>query len=193
VSAAGTVTVLAAQSSHQFTAKARQMMLDKQMGKTVQREPKSPEELYQASLYPMEGDDGYGFPAVAFKAAIVDGCRYFKGSKLTMTAAKQMIFVKGEGGDMLVPLAGQPKMREDTVRNATGVADIRFRGEFWPWRATLRIVFVPSMIDLSSIVALVDAAGMGGVGEWRPASKEAKTGMYGTWRVASDDVTQVPA
>lgn len=175
---------------NKFSAKARQIMLDKQMGKTVQRQPKSPEELYEASLYPMS-NERYGFPAVAFKAAVVDGVRYFKGSKLTMTGAKQMIFVKGEGADMLVPLTGMPKMREDTVRNATGVADIRFRGEFWPWSATLEIVYVPSMIDVSSILALVDAAGMGGVGEWRPASKESKTGSYGTWHVIDQDVKEV--
>lgn len=175
---------------NKFSAKARQIMLDKQMGKAVQRQPKSPEELYEASLYPMSGER-YGFPAVAFKAAVVDGVRYFKGSKLTMTGAKQMIFVKGEGADMLVPLTGVPKMREDTVRNATGVADIRFRGEFWPWSATLEIVYVPSMIDVSSILALVDAAGMGGVGEWRPASKESKTGVYGTWHVPDQDVKEV--
>lgn len=175
---------------NKFSSKARQQMLDKQMGRTVQRQPKSPEELYQASLYPMSGDR-YGFPATAFKAAIVDGCRYFKGSKITMTAAKQMIFVKGEGTEMLVPIDGVPKMREDTVRNATGVADIRFRGEFWPWKTRLDIVYVPSMIDVSSILALVDAAGMGGVGEWRPASKESKTGMYGTWRVPDQDVKEV--
>jgi hypothetical protein len=175
---------------NQFSAKARQIMLDKQMGKTVQREPKSPEELYQASLYPMSGDR-YGFPATAFKAATVDGARYFKGSKITMTALKQMIFIKGEGSSMLIPLNGVPKMREDTVRNAPGVADLRFRGEFWPWSARLEIVYVPSMIDVSSILALVDAAGMGGVGEWRPASKESKTGMYGTWHVPDQDVKEV--
>lgn len=175
---------------NKFSSKARQIMLDKQMGRTVQRQPKAPEELYQASLYPMS-DDRYGFPAVAFKAAIVDGARYFKGSKITMTALKQMIFIRGDGTEMLVPIEGTPKMREDTVRNATGVADIRFRGEFWPWSAVLSVVYVPSMVDVTSILALVDAAGMGGVGEWRPASKESKTGQYGTWTVPEQDVKEV--
>jgi hypothetical protein len=175
---------------NKFSAKARQIMLDKQMGRTVQRQPKAPEELYQASLYPM-GDEVFGFPAVAFKAAIVDGARYFKGSKITMTGLKQMIFIKGEGAEMLVRLEGVPKMREDTVRNATGVADIRFRGEFWPWAAVLNVVYVPSMIDVTSILALVDAAGMGGVGEWRPASKESKTGQFGTWTVPDQDVKEI--
>ena len=175
---------------NKFSQKARQLMLDKQMGRTVQRQPKAPDELYTASLYEMS-DDRFGFPATAFKAATVDGARYFKGSKITMTALKQMIFIQGEGSEMLVPIDGVPKMREDTVRNATGVADIRFRGEFWPWSAVLPVVYVPSVIDVMSIVALVDAAGMGGVGEWRPASKESKTGSFGTWRVPDQDAKEI--
>lgn len=176
---------------NRFSAKARQLMLDKQMGKTNIREHKDPEACYEGSLYRLPGDR-FGFPATAFKGAIVDAARYFKSSKLTMTALKQMIFIRGEGSDMLVPIDGIPKMREDPVRNATGVADIRFRGEFWPWRVTLEIVYVRHMMNVESVVALVDAAGMGGVGEWRPASKESKTGMYGTFQVVGDqDVKEV--
>lgn len=176
---------------NRFSAKARQMMLDKQMGTANVREAKNPEQLYEASLYPLPGDR-YGFPATGFKAAIVDGARYFKGSKLTMTDLRQMIFVKGETSDMLVPVDGTPKMREDPVRNATGVADIRFRGEFWPWSATLDIVYIPSHFKLGSLLALIDAAGMGGIGEWRPASKQSKTGMYGTFQLdGNQDVKEV--
>lgn len=112
---------------NKFSAKARQMMLDKQMGKANVREAKNPEENFEAALYRL--DDGrYGFPATGFKAAIVDAARYFKGSKVTMADLKQMIFVQGEGTDLLVPIeAPEPKMREDTVRNATGVADTHRR------------------------------------------------------------------
>jgi len=38
----------------------------------------------------------------------------------------------------------------------------------------------------------VDAAGINGVGEWRPASKESNTGSYGTWQVPDGaDVREV--
>lgn len=171
---------------NRFDAKARQMVLDAQMGKAKQRTAKNPEANYEASLYRLPGDEAYGFPATAFKAAIVDSARYFKGSKITMTDLRQSIFVQGEGSDLLVPIEGTPKMREDVVRNTTGVIDIRHRGEFWPWSATLTVLWVRNTLAVESLVALIDAAGMGGVGEWRPASKQSKSGMYGTWQVADD-------
>jgi hypothetical protein len=177
---------------NKFSSKARQMMLDKQQGRAVVREPKNPEALFEASLHRLPGDR-YGFPATGFKDAIVKGARHFKGSKITMEALKTTLLVVGEGVDMLVEIAGsQPKMREDAARNETGVADIRFRAEFWPWTADLQIIYVPTTLTLESVVALVDAGGMSGVGEWRPASKKSYSGMYGTWKVVDDqDISQV--
>jgi hypothetical protein len=171
---------------NKFSHKARQQMLDKQQGKAVLRQPKDPEALFQASLHRLPGDR-YGFPATGFKDAIVTGARHFKGSKITMSALRTTLLIVGEGPDMLVEITGAaPKMREDTVRNETGVADIRFRGEFWPWTATLEIVYVPTTLTLESVVALVDAGGMSGIGEYRPASKRSYSGMYGTWQVVDD-------
>lgn len=171
---------------NRFSEKARQMMLDKQMGKANVREVKDPQANFEAAAYRLS-DGRFGFPATGFKAAIVDAARYFKGSKITMTDLKQMIFVQGVGTDLLVPLeAPEPKMREDTVRNASGVADIRFRPEFWPWRAQLDVIFMPSHLTIESLLALVDAAGYGGIGEWRPNSKQSKSGMYGTFQIVDE-------
>lgn len=168
---------------NRFSEKARQMMLDRQQGTALEREPKNPEALYEAALYRLPGDR-YGHPAVAFKDAVVGGVRFYKGSKLTMTGVRTMLFVMGEGADMLVPIDGIPKMREDPVRNASGVADLRYRPVFWPWRATLSVAYIPNQFSLSSLVALVDAGGNGGVGEWRPE--------FGTFKVAEDvDVKEV--
>ena len=47
------------------------------------------------------------------------------------------------------------------------------------WSAMLTVEFVPSVIDLDSVVALVDAGGTNGVGEWRPE----KSGSFGTYEV----------
>jgi len=72
------------------------------------------------------------------------------------------------------------------------VADIRFRPEFDPWCAVLEVVYLKSIFTLETIVNLVDAAGINGVGEWRPASKESNTGSYGTWQVPDGaDVREV--
>lgn len=162
---------------HRFSEKARQMMLERQQQMAVEREPKNPEALFEAALYRLPGDR-YGHPSVAFKSATVGGVRFFKGSKLTMTGVKAMIFVVGEGSNSLIELEGEPKMREDPVRNSSGVADLRYRPGFWPWRATLHIVYVKNQFSIESLVALVDAGGNIGVGEWRPE--------FGTYRVDDD-------
>lgn len=170
---------------NRFDEKSRQMMEDAQQGKARVREPKNPDQCFDRSLYHLPGDR-YGFPATGFKSAVVSATRYFTNKKLTSTALRQQILVVGEGSDQLVEIDGIPKMRVDTVRNATGVADIRYRGEFWPWRASLKIVFIRGMFDVESLIALVDAAGLGGIGEWRPASKKSTSGMFGTWAVVDD-------
>jgi hypothetical protein len=162
---------------HRFSEKAKGMMLDRQQGRIVEREPKEPDELFEAAMYRLPGDR-YGHPAVAFKSAIVGGARFFKGSKLTMTGVKVALFVRGEGADMLVEIDGVPKMREDPVRNSSGVADLRYRPVFWPWTATLHIVYIKNQFSLDSLVALVDAGGNVGIGEWRPE--------FGTFKVSEE-------
>ena len=187
---------------NKFSNKAQEIMLASQRGEVTQRQPKDPEALFQASLHVMgQAEDGtprYGFPAPGAKAAIIGAVRFYKSQKLTMEGMKPAVLVMGEGKDMLVPILthvpgegeplsyAQPEMRRDTVRNATGVADIRFRGQFWPWAAVIEVVYVKTMMTTDSMVALVDAAGLGGLGEWRPASKESKTGMFGTFIVPED-------
>lgn len=173
---------------HKWSEKAKRMMLDKQMnpGARQKKEAKNPEEDYQSSLYQLE-DGSYGIPAAAFKAAIVGACRLFDG--LPMTQAKIAIQVLGEGSQQLVPLTeGEPYMREDMVRLETGVADIRYRGGFPTWKAVLRIKFNSSLLTLQSLVNLVDAAGQGGVGEWRPSAPKSASGSYGTFRVETSEI-----
>lgn len=161
--------------SHKWSDKAKQMMLDKQMGKAVPKKaPKDPEQEYRDSLYE-HPDGGYGFPSVAFKAAAVSACRSVDGIK--MTEARAAFHVPGE----LVKIDGAPEMREDMVRIGMGTADIRYRGEFKEWSATLMIRFNENVLTPSQIVNLFNVAGFGvGIGEWRPE----KDGSYGMFHVA---------
>jgi hypothetical protein len=165
---------------HRFDEKAKEMMLQAQQTKTrAKKEPKNPVACYAASMYRLP-DGGHGFPAVGFKAAMVDSARLFDGVK--MTELRQSLHVVGEGTEQLVRIiADEPRMREDVVRVGMGTADLRYRAEYWPWRAELVINFVPAMLSAESVIAIVDAAGLGGVGEWRPS--KAKTGLYGTFEV----------
>ena len=169
---------------HRFDEKAKQMMLDAQQSSTrAKKEPKDPVALFNASRYFLpDGRDG--FPAVGFKAAIVGAARMFEG--ISMVQVKQMLRVEGEGPNQYIPLIleGDPIMREDTVRVGMGTADLRYRAQYTEWAADLTIQYVPSQIGVDSIVTLVDAGGIGGVGEWRPSSPKGATGSYGTWEVA---------
>lgn len=160
--------------SHKWSDKAKQMMLDKQMGKAIPKKaPKDPEQEYLDSLY-VHPDGGYGFPAVAFKAAAVSACRSVDGIK--MTEARAAFHIPGE----LVRIEGSPEMREDMVRIGMGTADIRYRGEFKEWAATLMIRFNQNVLTPSQIANLFNVAGFGvGIGEWRPE----KDGSYGMFHV----------
>lgn len=163
---------------NRFDEKAKQMMLDAQQGKKNPKEHKDPDACYERSLYRLP-DGTYGFPATGFKAATVDAARYFQGVK--MTELRQALLFHGEGPEQLVQIEGEPIMREDAVRVGMGTADLRYRAMFEKWVATLTITYVPTLLDASSVVTLIDAGGTGGIGEWRPS--KAKTGSYGTYEV----------
>lgn len=167
---------------NRWSEKAKKMMLEAQQTKArPKKDPKDPVANFEASRYRF--DDGRdGFPATAFKAAIVHAARLFDG--ITQVQLKQTVIVIGEGADQLVPLEyDEITMREDTPRNASGVADLRYRAQYWPWRATLRVRTIGGQFDRGSILSLVDAAGIGGVGEWRPTAPKSATGTFGTFEV----------
>lgn len=164
-----------------FDEKAKEQMLAAMQTKTRKvKEPKDPEKEYQRRRYIL-ADGRDGFPAVGFKAAIIGGARQFEG--VTMTALKSQLYVHGEGVEMLVPIDGDISMREDAVRVGNGVADLRYRPMYWPWKATVRIDFLSALLSPESVVALALAGGMGGIGEWRPSAPKSLTGSYGRFTV----------
>lgn len=167
---------------NRWSEKAKEMMLAAQQTKArTKKDPKDPVANFEASRYRF-ADGRDGFPAPGFKAAIVHAARLFDG--ITQVLVKQTVTVIGEGSDQLVPLTfGEITMREDTPRNASGVADLRYRAQFWPWSAVLHVRTIAGQFDLESVLALADAAGIGGVGEWRPTSPKSATGTFGTFEV----------
>lgn len=166
---------------HRFSEKAKRQMLDNMQGRKSPKEAKDPQAEYEGAFYRLKGDSGYGFPATAFKLATVGGARFY--SQVTMTALKQFMFFQGEAGEdgqPLVPITGDPEMREDVVRVGRGGTDLRYRPIFYEWSATLVVTYVLSALTKGSVLSLIDAGGMGvGVGEWRPE----KDGNFGTYRI----------
>lgn len=168
--------------SHAWSKKAKEEMLAKQMKKAkAGKEAKDPEKDFQESLYHLP-DGGYGFPAVAFKAAAVTACTSV--SSITKVAARQAFHVEGE---MVRIYGSEPRKREDMVRIGMGTADIRYRGEFWPWWVVLEVRHNANVLSAEQIANLFSTAGFGvGVGEWRPE----RDGQFGRFHVASSEEMQ---
>jgi hypothetical protein len=177
--------------SHRWSDKAKKMMLDKQQKKATQaKEAKDPwmdfcESLYWLTERPDRATEDdlararFGMPSVCFKASAVAACRDVDG--MTMTESRGRFHVEGE----MIEITGSvPQIREDMVRIGMGTADIRYRGEFPTWRASLPIAYNARAISAEQIVNLFNIAGFGvGVGEWRPS----QSGSYGRFHVATED------
>ena len=177
---------------HRWSEKAKAMMLGAQQGKKVAKTIKDPNQDFEDSRYKFNDGSGDGLPVAAFKRATVSGGGRMFGKSVKMTELRQTLFFVPDGygtdGSQLVRLDSKPPtMREDMVRVGMGTADIRYRATYEEWAATLRIQFVPSLIDLGSIVALIDAGGSNGVGEWRPE----KNGSFGTYEVTGESTEEI--
>jgi hypothetical protein len=169
---------------NRWSEKAKQQMLDSMQGRKAPKTVRDPDADYAASLY--RTDNGYGFPLLAFKQATVGAARFFDKS-VSMKLVQQAIFMTGvpsaDRVDLLAPIIGEPKMREDTVRVGMGGTDLRYRGEFLDWSTTLNVTYVQSTLSEESVLALVEAGGrFVGVGEWRPDRK----GQNGTYQIDTD-------
>lgn len=166
---------------HKFSEKAKRQMLDNMQGRKSPKAAKDPEAEYEAAFYRTK-EGGYGFPAIAFKAATVSASRFY-GKSVTMTSLRQFVFINGEPGEdgqQMVPIVGNPVMREDVVRVGMGGTDLRYRPQFSEWSTTLLVTYVTSALTRDSLLSLIDAGGLGvGVGEWRPEKK----GDFGTYQI----------
>jgi hypothetical protein len=187
---------------NQWSEKAKGMMRDAQTGvadaNPKKREKKVPENDFKASYYTLPKNvrifaevpdlyspfsERFGFKACAFKAASVNACRLVDG--ISMVMAKQMFHVLGEFVEIIAP---PPVMREDMVRLASGVADIRYRAEFDPWAALLPIRYNAEVCSQQQLANLLNLAGFScGVGEWRPSAPKSCTGSYGMFEVCPPD------
>jgi hypothetical protein len=168
---------------HNFSDKSKRQMLDAQQGRKSPKATRDPQAEYEAAFYRTK--DGYGFPVTAFKAATVGAARFY-GKDVAQTQLRQFIFMRGAISEndpqALVPIVGEPRMREDVVRlgGPSRSADLRYRPEFPEWSTTLEVTYVTSSLSRDSVLSLIDAGGMGiGIGEWRPE----KRGDFGTYQI----------
>ena len=184
---------------HAWSDKAKQMMLDAQMGKTKTsaREAKSPVGDFIDSLYWIQGKPEeateeafaeavkngakWGFPLTGVKQAANSAAYRLKWVKNQMEL-RGSYFLKSEFGELAEIKGCVPTMREDMVRVGMGSADIRYRGEFKDWYMDLILEYNNSgAMSLEQIINCINAGGYAcGLGEWRPE----KDGSFGKFHIS---------
>ncbi len=191
---------------HAWSEKAKRMMLEAQQGKKKGKvkEYKNPVADFITSMYWLEGmpdidgkdeeecmelfeeaiENGakFGFPITALKQAALSAAFRFGYSK-NKVSLQGVFFIETDYGDKLLIESDTPVMREDMVKLATGVADIRYRGEFRNWKTTFRLKYNENGgYSLENIINIINAGGIAcGLGEWRVE----KDGDFGRYHVAT--------
>jgi hypothetical protein len=163
---------------HKFSTKSKNQMAEKQQGVArMKKPPKDPKAEYEAAKHWFNEKKGiYGLPAIAFKKAAVEACRYVDG--VSQSFAKGAFHVLGN----ILPIkCSPPYMVEDTVRVGTinKTCDLRYRPYFDEWSVELRISYTKNAISPEQLVNLFNVAGFHiGIGERRPGKCGDSFGMF---------------
>ncbi|MCB0583647.1 MAG: hypothetical protein KDD10_30485 [Phaeodactylibacter sp.] len=174
-----------------FSAKTKQAMKEKmEAGSTARSKRKRDSRDFENDFLQAQhfSDEGWnGIPAAAFRNACIDACRMV-GYK--MTHARMSIFAEADGydaddGTPLVQIVGEaPKQVEMSVRNATGVVDIRVRPMWRKWSAIVRVRYDEGQFTAEDVTNLMLRAGQQvGIGEGRPFSKSSNGLGYGLFKI----------
>ena len=142
------------------------------------RERKTPEEEYEASLYPIPGKKGvYGIPAAGIKKCAVTAATL---SNVPSTVAMKAFHVMDDACG-LVEIKGKPVMDERMVRVGpfgNKKPATRRRGRFDKWEVTFKIRYREDLITPLQLAHLYESAGFSvGLCEYRP-EKSGNQGMF---------------
>lgn len=173
-----------------FSQKAINVMREKmaagsQARKVKSRSARNFQDDYQQAFHVSE-EGWYGIPASAFRNAIISACRLVQ---FKMTLAKLSVFVEPDGFDRdegipLVRIHGTPEPHEATVRNATGVIDIRVRAMWREWSADVVVSYDEDQFSATDVTNLMARVGCQvGIGEGRHDSKDSAGMGWGLFRI----------
>jgi len=158
---------------HQFSTKTKKAIAEKSQGKgTRVKKIFNEEEDYQECFYDTV-DGNYGFPALAFKKAVVNSVSSIQG--MTKVLMRQLFHIPV----LLVAIQGEPERYRAPVRvNGKGI--IRIRPMFREWNTTFTVLYNAAATTPALIYNLFNHAGFSvGVGEHRPE----KDGQFGMFKV----------
>lgn len=175
-----------------FSQKSSDIMRGKmeagsQAKKGAKRPPRDFENDYSHALHVSE-EGWHGIPASAFRNAMISACRIVG---FQMTRAKLAVFVESDGidateGSPMVRIYGEPEMVIHHVKNQNGGTDLRARGMWREWHATLRVRFDNDMFSLTDVANLLTRVGMQvGIGEGRPDGKKSAGMGWGMFEIAA--------
>jgi hypothetical protein len=171
---------------HKWDEKSKMMMRDKHAGiKTKNRAKRDPENEFRQSAYVGKQSGKFGFPADGVKASIINAAH--KDIGVEKTLVRKSLFIVGEdydthekGRELCLMETDDPIMREDMVRVGQGSTDLRYRPEFRNWSMDIKIEIDSDVMQLGTLINLVNRAGFGcGLGEMRPE----KGGSNGRFQV----------
>lgn len=175
-----------------FSQKAREQMKSTQeAGQTAKkgkkRDPKDFQACYEGAQH-ISTEGWPGIPATSFRNAMISACRVVG---FQMTRAKLSVFAiadgidKNDGSPLVKITKGEPHYCEHSVRNESGVCDIRARAMWDPgWEASLQIRFDSEQFTIEDVSNLLMRAGIQvGIGEGRPDSKRSCGMDWGTFDI----------
>lgn len=178
---------------HAFSEKQRKIMEETQRagqqarGRKV-RQPKDFQAVYESAKH--HSREGWvGIPAPAFRNAMISACRLVG---IMMSRAKLSIFVEADGfdrndGTPLVKIVGSPRIHEASVRNESGVADIRWRPMWEEWSADVTVQWDQDQFSGTDVANLMMRCGLQvGIGEGRPDSPKSNGLGWGRFEVVND-------
>ncbi len=188
-----TITGTTPYVQNKFSEKAKEMIMATQAAGSVAkskktREAKDFDACFEGAKH-ISHEGWCGIPAPAFRAAMISACRMV-GFK--MTHAKLSVFVQADGfdagdGTPLVKITkGTPIKHVATVRNDSGVCDIRAR-PMWRegWQAKVRVSWDGDQFTLQDVTNLLSRAGMQvGIGEGRNDSRNSAGMGWGAFTIA---------
>lgn len=140
-----------------------------------------PIEEFQASPYRLPDGDPtlLAVMASALKGAMMTAALDLPGAKKAQIG--RLVYVQ----DDYLPVFGLPKLFMSIVRSAdmNRTPDVRTRAIVPTWGAVATIRFVAPILNQTSVMNLIVAAGtIAGIGDWRP---EKGKGSYGQFRVVA--------
>jgi hypothetical protein len=164
-----------------WSQKAKEIMRLTQMGGAKPKKaPKDPAAcIDDATYFISRNPERIGFPALAFKKAIVTAALTFDAKKSQFSRAFHVLPDARLADGPMVEIFYKEKVgREDMVRVGMGSADLRYRPEFQEWWCNLKIRYDANQISANQLGFAVNQAGFSiGVGEWR-VEKSGESGMF---------------